>query len=211
MFTGLVEETGIIKSVSPLGRGKKIVVQASLVLEDVKLGDSINVSGVCQTVVSAGKNEFSVEAVEETLSKTNFEFLQAGSIVNLERSLLPSTRLGGHFVSGHTDTRGRIISIEKLTASHIMTISFDSRFNRNVIPVGSIAIEGISLTVAEKGDGMVKVAVIPHTWKMTNLAVKKAGDPVNLEFDLLGKYILNAQTAEPSGQITEARLREMGY
>lgn len=211
MFTGLVEETGVITKISPIGGGRKISIRASLVTEDIHTGDSINVSGVCQTVVDADKHEFTVVAIEETLKKTTFGMLKPGTKVNLERSLLPTTRLGGHFVSGHTDTRGIISLIEPLSTSYLITVQFDPVYNKNIIPVGSIAIDGISLTVAEKGDGFLKVAIIPHTWGVTSLADRKTGDAVNLEFDLLGKYILNAVPGGSKSQITESWLKEMGY
>lgn len=211
MFTGLIEETGVISRIQNAGLGRRITISASVVTSDMQTGDSINVSGACQTVVSFTEKEFTVEAVEETLKKTTFGSLKQGGRVNLERSLLPTTRLGGHFVSGHVDTRGEITSLDKLSNSWLVSVRFPAEFSKYIIPVGSIAIDGISLTVAEKGDDWFRVAIIPHTWEVTTMKDRKTGDGVNLEFDLLGKYILNAVEAKEKPKLTEAWLKEQGW
>ncbi|GMU87229.1 MAG: riboflavin synthase subunit alpha [Ignavibacteriales bacterium] len=211
MFTGLIEETGVISRIQNAGLGRKITISSAIVIADMKTGDSINVSGACQTVVGFSEKEFIVEAVEETLKKTTFGSLKQGERVNLERSLLPTTRLGGHFVSGHVDTRGQITSVQELSNSRLLTVRYPVQFSKYIIPVGSIAIDGISLTVAEKGDDWFRVAVIPHTWQATTLSERKSGDAVNLEFDLLGKYILNAVEANEKPKLTEEWLKEQGW
>ncbi|QOJ29985.1 MAG: riboflavin synthase [Ignavibacteriales bacterium] len=211
MFTGLVEETGVISRIQNAGLGRRITIAASVVTSDIQTGDSINVSGACQTVIHAAPGEFTVEAVEETLKKTTFGLLKQGDRVNLERSLLPTTRLGGHFVSGHVDTRGQITSLQQLSNSWLVTVQYPAEFSKYIIPVGSIAIDGISLTVAEKGDDWFRVAIIPHTWGVTTMKDRKTGDRVNLEFDLLGKYILNAAGIKEKPAITEEWLKEQGW
>ncbi|GAB6282757.1 MAG: riboflavin synthase [Ignavibacterium sp.] len=189
MFTGLIEEIGIIKNKISLGGGIKLIINASKVLDNLNIGDSINISGACQTVVEKNKNSFSVEAVEETLKKTNFAKLRIGDKVNLEKSMKAENMFGGHFVLGHTDTVGKIREIKKLTTSSLINIQFPKEFSKYLINVGSIAVEGISLTIAEIKNDSFTVSIIPHTLKETNLSFKKIGDEVNLEFDVLGKYV----------------------
>jgi riboflavin synthase len=153
---------------------------------------------------------FSVDTVEETLKKTNLGSFKSGTPVNLERALLPASRMGGHFVLGHIDTLENFVP--KATSVKILIkISFDISFAKYIIPVGSIAVDGISLTVAETTDDNFTVAIIPHTYKNTNLVSKNVGDGVNLEFDVLGKYVLNSINPRGSGKITEDWLKEMGF
>lgn len=189
MFTGLIEETGLIKNKISLGGGIKLIINASKVMDNLSIGDSINISGACQTVIEKNKNSFSVEAVEETLKKTNFSKLRIGDRVNLERSMKAENMFGGHFVLGHIDTVGKIREIKKLTTSYLINIQFPKEFSKYLINVGSVAVEGISLTIAELKNDFFTVSIIPHTMKETNLSFKKTGDEVNLEFDVLGKYV----------------------
>ncbi len=189
MFTGLIEEIGIIKNKISLGGGIKFIISASKVLNNLSIGDSININGACQTVVEKNKNYFSVETVEATLKKTNFNQLRIGDKVNIERSLKVENMFGGHFVLGHIDSVGKIKEIKKLTTSYLIKIQYPKEFSKYLINVGSIAIEGISLTIAEIKNDSFTVSIIPHTWKETNLSLKKIGDKVNLEFDVLGKYV----------------------
>ena len=211
MFTGLVEEIGTVKRVIPRGNEISLGIDCSKILEDVAIGDSVNIDGACQTVVKIENKTVWVDTVAETLKKTTFGNFRPGTRVNLERALSASARLGGHFVSGHIDTTGRVTGIKQLQGSHILAVSYDSSFNKNVIPVGSICINGVSLTVAEKLNGGLKVAVIPHTWEMTNLSLLKVNDEVNLEFDLLGKYILNFTENQKEGGLTLEKLKESGF
>ncbi|MBE2281510.1 MAG: riboflavin synthase, partial [Ignavibacteriaceae bacterium] len=191
MFTGLVETVG--KIVEKRNRGNELTfgVESELITKELKNGDSVNVNGVCQTVTMINKNIFYFDTIAETLSKTNLSGLNSGSVVNLERSLTPQSRLGGHFVSGHIDTTGKILQINKLPGSYELVVGFDSKYRKYIIPAGSIAIDGISLTVAEVKESSLKVAIIPLTWKETILSTKQINLTVNLEFDLLGKYVLN--------------------
>ncbi len=189
MFTGLIEETGSLIEKIPTGNGYRLTFSAKKVMDDIETGSSIAVNGCCLTVVEFGNDHFSVDAIEETLKKTNLGTLQKGSKVNLERPLKADARLGGHFVLGHVDTTGQIESIEELSNSHFVNISFPEEFEKYLIYVGSVAIDGVSMTVAQLGKNSFSVGVIPHTWKETVFSLKKPGDTVNLEFDVLGKYV----------------------
>lgn len=211
MFTGLIEEVGIIKNIKSSGEGKVFEINAKKVLEDLKIGDSININGACQTVIKLSKNSFSVETIEETLKKTNFGSLMVNKKVNLERSLKIGDRLGGHFVLGHVDTTGKIISTEELSNSRLIKISFPSEYFKLLIPVGSISVDGISLTLAEVNKKYLAVAIIPHTWEKTIFFEKKIGDTVNLEFDMLGKYILKQISSEEVKEISKEFLKKHGF
>jgi len=211
MFTGLIEDIGIISSIVPAGRGLKISVKSSKLTSDMAIGDSIAISGVCQTVIEITGDSFTVDTVEETLKKTTLMHLRAGEKVNLERALLPTSRMGGHFVLGHVDTTGTIKEIARLSNSTLITIGYDSNFSKYIIPVGSIAVDGISLTVAELTDTFFSVAIIPHTFSVTVLNKKSTGEKVNLEFDVLGKYVLRNFEAKKESKITESWLREQGF
>lgn len=211
MFTGLVEETGTVKSVKSLSGGIEISVNAGIVLEGLQTGDSININGACQTVTEFDKNSFKVTAVEETLKKTNLGKLKAGSKVNLERSLTMNKRLGGHFVMGHVDTVGKILEIRKLSSSYLLEVSYPKEFGKYIINVGAIAIEGISLTIAEFTDRSLTVSLIPHTWASTNLSDKARGMEVNLEFDVLGKYVAKILSKDEGSGITEEWIKQNGF
>jgi riboflavin synthase len=189
MFTGLVEEVGNISGKIKTGDGFKFRITAKKVTEDLEIGSSIAVNGCCLTVVEKDKNTFSVDTIEETLKKTNLGRTNIGDKVNLERPLKADDRLGGHFVLGHIDTTGIVEEIKELSNSHLMKISFPSRFSRYLIYVGSVAIDGTSMTVAMLGENNFSVGIIPHTWEETVFSRKKTGDSVNLEFDVLGKYV----------------------
>lgn len=201
MFTGLVEETGILKEKIPTGDGFRFSIEANKIIDDLRIGSSVAVNGCCLTVVKIDKNTFSVDTIEETLNKTNLGVLKQGMKVNLERPLTADARLGGHFVLGHVDTTGRIDSIKELSNSHWMTISFPEKFKHYLIYVGSIAIDGVSMTVAELNENSFSVGIIPHTWKETIFADKKVGDTVNLEFDVLGKYVERIMQGKSSEEI----------
>ncbi len=201
MFTGLVEEVGSIAHIRPMADGRELVITASTVLQDTVPDASIAVQGVCLTVVECSHSSFRVQAVEQTLSKTTLGTLHEGSRVNLERALLPSTRLGGHFVQGHVDATGSVRHITALSASHELRIAFDARYRELVVRTGSICVNGISLTVADVGDDDFLVAIIPHTWQHTTIADLKEGEAVNLEFDILGKYVVSALRASSTGTL----------
>lgn len=189
MFTGLVEEKGILKEKIPTGEGFQFLIEAKIIMKDLQIGSSVAVNGCCLTVVKIDGNTFAVDTIEETLNKTNLGVLKQGMNVNLERPLAADARLGGHFVLGHIDTTGKVEDVKEFSNSHWLTISFPEKFKQYLIYVGSIAIDGVSMTVAELKDKSFSVGIIPHTWKETIFADKKIGDTVNLEFDVLGKYV----------------------
>jgi riboflavin synthase len=189
MFTGLVEEMGTLINKIPTGDGYRLVVAGKVVMEDLEIGSSIAINGCCLTVVEKDSSGFSLDTIEETLKKTNLGKLEIGDKVNLERPLKADARLGGHFVLGHIDTTGEILSINELSNSHFVRIKFPEAFTKYLIYVGSVAIDGVSMTIAELQGNVFGVGVIPHTWQVTVFSKKKVGDTVNLEFDVLGKYV----------------------
>jgi riboflavin synthase len=214
MFTGIVKDVGEVIAITHKGDGLrlKIRTQASA-FSDLKIDESVNCSGACQTVVAVDGSAFEVDTVAETLKKTTLGGWRVGTTVNLERALRPTDRMGGHYVQGHVDGVGKITSIQNLSNSWEVWMMFDASFEPNVVPVGSIAVDGISLTVAEVVGNKFKVAIIPYTWAHTTLRARQVGDAVNLEFDILGKYVqkqlLFLREATPT--LSEARLKELGY
>jgi len=210
VFTGIIEEVGEIAAISSGVKSKKLEIKAEKVLKDLKIGDSMNINGACQTVIEVKQNSFVVQAVEETLKRTNLGRLKKGDRVNLERALKLSGRLGGHLLSGHIDCTAEIKSINSAGDSLIYEISFPLEYADLLMEKGSIAVEGISLTITELKKSSFVVSVIPFTLKMTDLKEKEVKDIVNLEFDLLGKYvkrILESKEKEES-KINEEWLRE---
>lgn len=213
MFTGLVEETAVVRTVRPQGNGRRFTVEAALIMDDLNIDDSVALNGCCQTVVARTATTFDVEAIEETLAKTTLGSFVQGQRVNVERAMQLGGRLGGHLVQGHVDCRGTVVSIEELSTSRNIWIEFPEHFARYVIPIGSICIDGISLTVARKNNNRAMVSIIPHTWATTTIGGLQTGSFVNLEFDLVGKYIesLMAHTGAPQAGLTVEKLAAMGY
>lgn len=191
MFTGLVEEVGIIDNSTNIGGGKKLKVKADIVLQNTKIDESIAINGCCQTVVSINKDYFEVVAIEETLRKTTLASYKRGDKVNLERAIAVGDRLGGHYVQGHIDTIGIVLKILKESSDWLISIKFPIEFRKYIVNVGSICINGVSLTVAKVDADIFTVAIIPHTFANTTIGKLKNGDKVNLEFDILGKYVEN--------------------
>ncbi|MDF2610940.1 MAG: ribE [Lachnospiraceae bacterium] len=189
MFTGIIEEVGTVKAVIKSTKSAKIIIGTSRILEGTKIGDSISTNGVCLTVTEIYDNSFTVDVMAETMRKSSLSGLSQGDKVNLERALQVGDRLGGHMVSGHIDGTGTIRNTQKEDNAVWVTISADAMILRYIIPKGSITIDGISLTVAYVDDTIFKVSIIPHTKEVTTLLYKKVGDIVNLECDLVGKYI----------------------
>lgn len=217
MFTGIVEEIGSLKELS-IGSGLgNIEIECNKVLEETKIGDSIAVNGVCLTVNKINSNSFVADIMGETLDRTNLGRLKDGNKVNLERALKVSDRFGGHIVSGHVDGKGQILSIDNKEDGTWFTISADKEILKYIILKGSITIDGISLTVAYVDNEVFKVSIIPHTGGETTLLHKKNGETVNLECDVIGKYIEKfMRLKEESGQIKkqlldETFLRENGF
>ncbi len=214
MFTGIIKDVGEVIATTRKGDGLRLKIRfQSSEFSDLKVDESVCCSGACQTVVAVDGNAFEVDTVAETLKKTTLGSWRVGTKVNLERALRPTDRMGGHYVQGHVDGVGKITSIQNLSNSWDVWISFDPSFKPNLVPVGSIAVDGISLTVAEVAGNTFKVAVIPYTWAHTTMSAKKIGDAVNLEFDILGKYVQKQllYLRQSTPKFSEARLKELGY
>lgn len=189
MFTGIIQGTGTVKRLTAQGMDAILHIDAAISLEDTKIGDSIAINGVCLTVTSKTANSFSADVSAETLSKTNLNSLKSGAIVNLEKALKLNDFLGGHIVLGHVDAIGRISGKNKKANSVIFGIEITEQLMRYVVEKGSVAIDGISLTVNSCEKKVFYVNIIPHTIQATTLAFKTTGDQVNVETDILGKYV----------------------
>jgi len=189
MFTGIVEETGIISNIIPNSDGIEIIVKASIVMSDLKINDSISCSGICLTVIELQDSSFKVQLVKETLNRTNAMIWKQGNIVNLERALLPTSRMGGHIVQGHIDSVTKIKKITSDDKSAVWTFELNNKINKYIVKKGSICLDGISLTIANKLKDSFSVALIPHTLSLTSWNKKKIGDFINVEVDILGKYL----------------------
>ena len=189
MFTGIIEGFGTITGVDASGRGKRVAIQADFPLTRTKLGDSIAVNGACLTVISLQERRFVVDVSPETVGRTTLVDARTGDRVNLERALRLSDRLDGHLVSGHIDGKGRVTGRKSLSNAIIITFEVGPELTAQMIPKGSVAVDGVSLTINRLGEGDFEVSIIPHTAKMTTVGYKKAGDRVNIETDMIGKYV----------------------
>jgi riboflavin synthase len=196
MFTGIIEELGRVRSVERLGENARVAIEASLVTDDIREGDSIAVNGVCLTALNVSKDSFAADVSRETLDRSTLGKLKPGAPVNLERSVTPVTRLGGHLVQGHVDARGKFLGAEDLGGSWTVRIAFPREIARYLVYKGSVAVEGISLTIAGLSDGEFEIAVIPKTWEVTNFSELQPGDEVNLEVDVIAKYVERILSAQ---------------
>jgi len=189
VFTGIIEELGRIASLEKLKQGMRLNIACSTVLSDTNDGDSIAVNGVCLTAVNVADGSFSADLSPETLDRSTLGRLDVGSPVNLERPVTPQTRLGGHIVQGHVDARGTFLKAVDEGDFWTVRIGFPPEISRYMVEKGSVAVEGISLTIAHLNDNNFDIAIIPKTWTVTNLSTLKPGDPVNLEVDVIAKYV----------------------
>jgi len=189
MFTGIIEELGKVSSIEQRGDNARIVIEAHLVTEDIHEGDSIAVNGVCLTALEVNRNSFAADVSRETLDRSTLGKLGPGAPVNLERSVTPATRLGGHLVQGHVDARGKFLSATDHGGSWTVRIAYPREIARYLVFKGSVAVEGISLTIAGLMDDYFEVAIIPKTWEVTNLSQLQPGDELNLEVDVIAKYV----------------------
>lgn len=189
MFTGIIEELGSITSLELYSGGARIRISAATVASDTKDGDSISVNGVCLTALDVRKSEFAADLSQETLDRTTLSRLKTGTSVNLERAVTPATRLGGHIVQGHVDGRGTFLSAMQDGDFWTVKIGFPDDMAQYFVYKGSVAVEGISLTIAALYDDSFDIAVIPKTWQLTNLSSLSPGDEVNLEADVIAKYV----------------------
>ena len=189
MFTGIIEELGRVREVQKRGEDARVVIEAGVVTEDIHEGDSIAVNGVCLTALDVRKGSFAADVSRETLNRSTLGRLQAGAPVNLERSVTPVTRLGGHLVQGHVDARGKFLGAEAHGGSWTVRIAYPPEIARYLVFKGSVAVEGISLTIAELTDEYFAIAIIPKTWEVTNFSQLQPGAEVNLEADVIAKYV----------------------
>ncbi|MBE0447153.1 MAG: riboflavin synthase [Actinobacteria bacterium] len=213
MFTGIIEELGTIQSIKRGGDQFVLEIMAPKLVSDLEIGDSVAVNGICLTVTTKTGGSFTVDVMPETIAKTDLSELKAGEMVNLERAMTLSSRLGGHMVSGHVDGVGTIKSKTSQKNAFIIKITVPATITHYLIERGSIAVDGISLTVIDYGKDHVTVSIIPHTAKVTTLGIKGPGDRVNLEADLIGKYV-EKFTGNRQGQdsrLTVDKLREYGF
>jgi riboflavin synthase len=189
MFTGIIEELGRVTSIEARGTNVRIEIEARLVTENIHEGDSIAVNGVCLTALDVNNSSFAADVSRETLDRSTLGRLKPGAPVNLERSVTPVTRLGGHLVQGHVDARGKFISATDHGGSWTVRIAYPPEIARYLVFKGSVAVEGISLTIAELTDDYFEIAIIPKTWEVTNFSHLQPGDDVNLEADVIAKYV----------------------
>ena len=215
MFTGIIEEFGLVRSLEQRGEGVRITIAAKIVTTDAHDGDSISVNGVCLTALEVQRGSFCADGSRETLDRSTLGHLTPGSPVNLERSVTPTTRLGGHIVQGHVDARGTFLGATDHGGSWTVRIGYPAEVARYLVFKGSVAVEGISLTIAGLADDHFEIAVIPKTWQVTNLSHLRAGDAVNLEVDVIAKYVerimsFKGDEAKPS-TLTIEKLTELGY
>lgn len=208
MFTGIIEEVGVVERVTRTQSGARLVIRAEKVLGGTKVGDSIAVDGVCLTVTETGRGRFEADVMRETLSRSTLGALTVGSAVDLERAVRADGRLGGHIVSGHVDGKGRIARVRRDGIAQIYEISAGRELLRGIVEKGSIAVDGISLTVAKKMPRGFTVSVIPHTLENTVLPLRRVGDEVNLETDVIGKYAVQSGGARG---VTLETLAECGF
>ncbi|WP_265443988.1 riboflavin synthase [Acetivibrio straminisolvens] len=217
MFTGIVEEIGLVKEVVYGSKSIKLTIKCEKIMDDVKIGDSIAVNGICLTVASLDNGVFTADVMPQTMRKTNLGSLRAGEKVNLERALRPVDRMGGHIVSGHIDGTGVILSKEKEDNAIWLEISAPSDILKYIVVRGSVALDGVSLTAAYVDENCFKVSLIPHTASVTILGSKKPGDRINIECDMLGKYVEKLMSFNPQRKkdekesVTMDFLREHGF
>ncbi len=216
MFTGIIEELGRVDALEQRGEGVRIRITAPLVSNGSAEGDSIAVNGVCLTAIDVRDGSFSADGSSETLQRSTLGSLRTGSVVNLERAVTPQTRLGGHIVQGHVDARGKFMSATEHGGSWTVRIGYPPDIARYLVFKGSVAVEGISLTVAELADEYFEIAVIPKTWQVTNLSQLRPGDSVNLEADIIAKYVERIMSVGPGlkaqeSTLTLEKLAEIGY
>lgn len=190
MFTGIIEEIGIAKSILPKGNIKYLTIEAEVILGGIKIGDSVAVNGVCLSVVDIKNKKISFDVMKDTSDNTNIAKLRIGERVNLERALKVGERLSGHFVTGHIDCLGSLQKKIRIAETQTLVVKFPAEFTKFLVLKGSVSLDGASLTVQDLKRDSFSVSLIPHTLKTTNLGLRNTGDKLNLEFDLLGKYIL---------------------
>ncbi|MBA4184869.1 MAG: riboflavin synthase [Acidobacteria bacterium] len=214
MFTGIIEELGEISNLEKSAGGARIKISAKVVTENTAEGDSIAINGVCLTALDIKADGFSADVSGETLNRTTLGKLNVGAKVNLERAVTVSTRLGGHIVQGHVDARGKFLEAVQIGAFWTVRVLFPKNIGQYLVYKGAISVEGISLTIADLSEDSFEIAVIPKTWELTNLSALKSGDEVNLEADVIAKYverIMLYKREEKNEAITIEKLTKLGF
>ena len=211
MFTGLIESLGTLRRITRRGNYQVLTIEAPQMAGELKVGESVACDGACLTVISSSSKEFVVEASQETAARTILNRYQTGDRINLERAVRLGERLGGHMVSGHVDSVGRLERVRAVGESVELVVSFNQEFENLVIEKGSIAVNGISLTVNSVAHGRLSVNIIPHTAGATSVGKMREGQAVKLEFDIFGKYILNAAGTSGKHSLTREKLTESGW
>ncbi len=211
MFTGLIQDVGIVRTLERRDRHRILSIASCLTRDNMAIGESVSCDGACLTVVAAGPDQFSVEASQETARRTILEGYRAGARVNLERALKVGERLGGHYVTAHVDDTGVVDCLRSVGESRELTVRFDVKHDPLVVEKGSIAVNGVSLTVNGTRAGWLRVNLVPYTWKQTTLGGLKANDRVNLEFDLIGKYVLRMHGRNVDASLTSEKLLRSGW
>ncbi|MFC2084054.1 riboflavin synthase [Bacteroidota bacterium] len=212
MFTGIIEEIGIVTGINRIAGGVQLKIKALKIMDDIKIDDSISVNGVCLTVTGKGSSEFQSDAVGDTLKKTNLSEVQISNEVNLERSVRLIDRLGGHLVQGHVNDVGKITQINQLGKNYLLEVQVPELLEKYIIDEGSISIDGISLTIAKLNGTTISISIIPHTWENTTLKFRKVGDKVNIEVDIIAKYVEKLVRKENvNGTFTANWFKNLGY
>lgn len=214
MFSGIIEEIGIVEKIEPINGGLKFFISTKNIFDDLKIGDSVSVDGVCLTVTSINNNSLSVDAVGETLKKTTLAQFKTKTFVNLERAIKYNERIGGHLIQGHVNSTAKISQLKKIGENYLLQIELPNDLMKYVIKEGSIAVDGISLTVADINENKIRISIIPHTWQNTTLKLKKENDLVNIEVDLTAKYIENLVKhyfVGKNDELSEEMLKKLGY
>jgi len=217
MFTGIIEELGRVLSIEKRGEGARLIVEARAVTSGTQEGDSISVNGVCLTAIDVRADSFAADGSSENLQRSTLGRLRAVSVVNLERAVTPATRLGGHIVQGHVDARGTFLSATEHGGSWTVRIGYPKEMARYFVFKGSVAVEGISLTIAALAEDYFEIAIIPKTWAVTNLSHLRPNDEVNLEADVIAKYVERMLAVAPEirtvnqSSLTIEKLAELGY
>jgi len=212
MFTGLIREIGRLDSIEKRRSACRLVIESKDIFKDVEIGDSVSVNGVCLTLVDKKKRMLYFDVMEETFRRSTLEHIKADDLLNLETALRAESKLGGHFVQGHVDCVSKIKKIDIKGGEHALKVALPQEFRHLVVVKGSIAIDGVSLTIGEIDNDSFTVYIIPHTLKATTLSAKRSGDLVNLEFDVIGKYIARlSEYRACGGKITESFLKDHGF
>lgn len=212
MFTGLVEEVGQVEAITPQGDGRRLVIAGRKVSEGLRIGDSVAINGVCLTATFTAPGRFAVAAVAESLQRTTLGRLTAGTSVNLERAMLPTTRFGGHIVQGHVDGVGEVTSLQQRDPGFWLELRLPGPLLPLMVEKGSIAVDGVSLTIAALTGERIAIALIPHSAQQTTLAACRPGDRVNIECDIIGKYVQRLlEYRQGSTTLSDAKLEEWGY